>query len=187
MLVRGEKVKRLTSGSGEDRAALIRLSRSPHRDSGFSLIELLIVVAVILIIAAIAIPNLLASRRAANEASAVGSLRTLIAAETTYALTYSDIGYTCALARLGPSPGLPTSGRADIIDSVLASGSKSGYLFGLAGCGAVVPSSQFRVDATPQVVGQTGQRSFCSDQSGVLWFDPSGTVAPCFANQVPLQ
>ncbi len=95
---------------------------------GFSLIELLIVVAIILIIAAIAIPNLLQSRIAANQASAVGSIRTINTAAITYASTY-NIGYSSTLANLGPSASTPTSATASLIDSVLSAGSKSGYNF----------------------------------------------------------
>src|SRR5579862_4900067 len=96
------------------------------RQKGFSLIELLIVVAIILIIAAIAIPNLLRSKMAANEASAVGSLRTLNTACITYSTVYG--GYPAALSNLGPATPA-TSTSADLIDSVLASGTKSGYSF----------------------------------------------------------
>src|ERR1700687_5557909 len=97
---------------------------------GFSLIELLIVVAIILIIAAIAIPNLLRSRIAANQASAVGSLRTLNTAEITYASTF-NVGYSTALGGVAPhAVGTnPTSTAAGLVDSVLAGGSKSGYSF----------------------------------------------------------
>src|SRR5438445_12306709 len=94
---------------------------------GFSLIELLIVVAIILIIAAIAIPNLLRSRMAANEASAVGSMRTINTAAVTYSSTYG-IGYPGTLAKLGPTASA-TSTSADLLDSVLAAGTKSGYVF----------------------------------------------------------
>src|SRR5215469_7180519 len=97
---------------------------------GFSLIELLIVVAIILIIAAIAIPNLLRSRIAANQASAVGSLRILNTSEVTYSSTY-NLGFSFSMAYLAPDPtgNSPTSTAAGLIDSVLASGSKSGYTF----------------------------------------------------------
>ena len=101
--------------------------RTNRKQKGFSLIELLIVVAIILIIAAIAIPNLLRSRMAANEASAVGSLRTINTAAVTFATTYG-IGYPAALINLAPAASA-TSTSADLIDSVLSAGVKSGYSF----------------------------------------------------------
>jgi prepilin-type N-terminal cleavage/methylation domain-containing protein len=100
-----------------------------RRTKGFSLIELLVVVAIILTIAVIAIPSLLRSRIAANEAAAVASIRTLTTAEHAYAETFPDLGYTCNVGDLGPpASGQPISSTAGgIIDSVLASGVKQGY------------------------------------------------------------
>src|SRR5437016_10589859 len=100
-----------------------------RKQKGFSLIELLIVVAIILIIAAIAIPNLLRSRIAANEASAVGSIRTLNTAQVTYSSTYPDQGFTCTLTNFQPPSGTASasSTAAGLVDTVLASGVKSGY------------------------------------------------------------
>ncbi|MBZ5511087.1 MAG: prepilin-type N-terminal cleavage/methylation domain-containing protein [Acidobacteriia bacterium] len=142
-----------------------------RKQKGFSLIELLIVVAIILIIAAIAIPNLLRSRIAANEASAVGSIRTINTAEVTYASTYPNMGFG-GLPQLGPSAdGTVTSAAGGLIDSVLASSVKSGYVFAVVtgtASGGVVPS--YAVNGDPQN-SQTGQRHFCSDQSGVIRYD----------------
>jgi type IV pilus assembly protein PilA len=150
---------------------------------GFSLIELLIVVAIILIIAAIAIPNLLRSKMAANEASAVGSVRTIVTAEVTFNSTW-DIGYASTLSVLGgAAPCTASSTTACLLDQVLSGGSKTGYLFGAPGGTAVngiVPT--FAVDAVPQAVGSTGQRAFCSDESGVIRYDPTGTAITTSGN-----
>jgi type II secretory pathway pseudopilin PulG len=95
-------------------------------------IELLIVVAIILIIAAIAFPNLLRSRMAANEASAVGSLRTINTACVTYSTNYPNIGYPATLAAMGPAASAAST-SADLMDNVLAGGTKSGYTFAYCG------------------------------------------------------
>jgi type IV pilus assembly protein PilA len=133
---------------------------------GFSLIELLIVVAIILIIAAIAIPNLLRSRMAANEASAVGSLRTLNTAAVTYSSTYPSIGYPGTLGALAPSA-TATSAAADLVDSVLAGGTKSGYSFAWSGV-ATTPSNGYSITADAVAQGTSGTRGFYTDQSGVI-------------------
>jgi prepilin-type N-terminal cleavage/methylation domain-containing protein len=130
--------------------------------NGFSLIELLIVVAIILIIAAIAIPNLLRSKIAASEASAVGSLRTINTASVMYSTSYGS--YPQALASLGPSTS-PTSTTADLIDSALVTGSKSGYKFTY---NSPTPYQQYSITASPITPGVTGQRYFFTDQSGVI-------------------
>ena len=142
--------------------------RMHKNQQGFSLIELLIVVAIILIIAAIAVPNLLRSRMAANEASAVGSLRSINTACTTYAITYG-IGYPVQLSYLKPATP-PSSTAADLLDDVLSSGTKSGYSFALTGTppasGTVV--QMYTATAAPSSPGQTGNRYFFTDQSGVI-------------------
>jgi len=132
------------------------------RQKGFSLIELLIVVAIILIIAAIAIPNLLRSKIAASEASAVGSLRTINTASVMYSTSYGS--YPPALASLGPSTA-PTSTTADLIDSALVLGQKSGYKFTYT---SPSPYQQYSITASPITPGVTGQRYFYTDQSGVI-------------------
>ncbi len=152
-----------------------------RKDSrGFSLIELLIVVAIILIIAAIAIPNLLRSRIAANQASAVGSLRTINTAEITYASTY-NAGYSTALSALQPpatSTTNPTAAAAGLIDSVLASGSKSGYTFSYSPGTAVGGRiDTYGLNASPTTPGTTGTNFYFTDQSGVIRQNSTGTAS----------
>ncbi len=155
-----------------------------RKQKGFSLIELLIVVAIILIIAAIAIPNLLRSRIAANEASAVSSLRTLNTACITYNSTYGI--FPSAMTDLqAPASGNPSSTAADLIDSLLAQASaapgKSGYTFTFAGGGN---TGTYTIDAAPISLNQTGLRYFHTDPSGVIRFSVG---AAADASSSPLQ
>jgi prepilin-type N-terminal cleavage/methylation domain-containing protein len=160
------------------------------KQKGFSLIELLIVVAIILIIAAIAIPNLLRSKMAANEASAVGSIRTITTGQVAYSSTYGT-GYTSLANLATPVAGCPTAtaALACLIDSNLASGTKSGYNFistpNATGT-TVAPAVAFNTSAVPTALGQSGQNSFCSDESGVVRRDTAGAVhANCSVSSLP--
>lgn len=145
-----------------------------RNQKGFSLVELLIVVSIILIIAAIAIPNLLQARVAANEASAVASLRTINTAMLAYLNNYPDVGYAPTIAALGGSTcDAPDQNGACIIDNVLSSGTKSGYSFTAAGIGPA-PSYQYLSVAMPLSNG--GNRSFCATEDGVVFYDPTGST-----------
>lgn len=151
---------------------------SHRKQSGFSLIELLIVVAIILIISAIAVPNLMRAKIAANQASAVQSLRTLDTAASGYASGYGD-GYPASLALLGPPPGAANCNAAGLIDSVLVSGQKSGYVFTWhVGSSQVLAANvppgcpagyvdMFSVTADPAGF-PTGTVHYCVDASGVI-------------------
>ena len=159
-----------------------------RKQRGFSLIELLIVVAIILVIAAIAIPNLLRSRIAANEASAVNSLRTIGTAEVTYALTYPNNGFANDLSLLGGTGTSSSSAGALLLDNVLGCSSatspgsqcnKTGYVFMVTGPAYVAgsPVASYNTTANPITVDQTGKRFFYTDASGVIRYNMTQTAS----------
>ena len=156
------------------------------RDVGFSLIEVLVVIAIILIIAAIAIPRLLQSRMAANEAGAVAALRTIATVQVTYNFTYQQ-GFAPSLAALGPPPpgNQANANQAGLVDEVLASSIRNGYTFvyvpiDTSGLGA---PDRYTVNANPVAVGQTGQRYFYVDQTNVIRYAVGGAAGP---NSTPI-
>lgn len=135
----------------------------------------------ILIIAAIAIPNVLRARMSANEASAIASIRTLTVAENSYAQSHTDAGFTCSLSDLA---------GAGLIDERLGSGQKTGYFFQFKGCEAETPggaNTRYRMVAYPLVLNRTGRQAFCSDESAAIKVDSTGSPRRCFDHGTPLR
>jgi type IV pilus assembly protein PilA len=163
-----------------------------RRYEGFSLIELLIVVAIILVIAAIAIPNFLQARITANESSAAGSLRAIASAEIAYFNAYPSIGYASVLNDLGgAAPCVPASGTACLLDTTLStavpgSAGKSGYQFQATGIASGGVNENYVAGATPVTLGITGNRNFCSTSEQILRAQNGGgglpvtTLATCY-------
>jgi len=154
------------------------------KQKGFSLIELLIVIAIILVIAAIAIPNLLEARKSANEASAVGSIREIKSAEFSYYSAYPTTGFAASLNALGgATPCTPSSSTGCLLDNFLANASpggtgKSGYYFLATGIASgSTLNSAFAIGAAPIEYTRTGNRNFCSTNDGVLRSQPGSAGA----------
>ena len=157
-------------------------SASPVAEAGFTLIELLIVMSIMLILMALAVPQMLKVKKKANETSAVQSMRTIGSAELSYASSYPGTGFGCPLSVLGgdPKSGAPSAQSAQLIDTGLAtSGQKSGYTFSVT-CGSKVTVNNqdvynsYEIFGVPQTVGKTGDNGYCSDENNVIKIDPAG-------------
>ena len=150
-------------------------------EAGFTLMELLIVISIMLILMLIAIPNMLNLKASANETSAIQSLRAIQEAEVQYSAQYPQNGFACSLSALGgvASSGAPSAQGAQLLQPDLAGGQKSGYTFGIANCTKTTVNNQdnytsYEATAVPQAVGKTGHNGFCLDMSGQILKDPTG-------------
>jgi type IV pilus assembly protein PilA len=153
----------------------------PDTEAGFTLMELLIVISIMLILMLIAIPNFSSMKSQANETSAKASLRAIYQAQISYQTNYPTNGFACALNTLGgaASSGPPTAQSAQVLDPTLATGQKSGYTFNIVNCTKVTVNNQdmytsYEVTAVPQAIGKTGHSGFCIDQQGTITRDPTG-------------
>jgi type IV pilus assembly protein PilA len=171
----------------------IRKSNGRLRGGGMALVGLILgyagiaVIPIVLIVAAIAIPNLLRARMAANEASAVASLRTIVTAEVSYRTMFPTAGYTCELYNLGGTEGRShTPEHAGLIHGKLVSGEQNGYRFELRNCENSETQNKYQVVAYPLVRNQSGIKAFCADESAVIKSDPAGSPDSCLANGAPL-
>ena len=150
------------------------------KSKGFSLIELLIVVAIILIIAAIAIPNLLRARMQANQSAAVATLRNINNSEATYIVAYSSQGYADNFIKLGPGT-LCDSSHACLVDDVIGCATqpcaKSGYNYFIASTFSTTPFGDYRTTASPVGWASTGLQNYCSMNDGVIRYQLSPSAA----------
>jgi len=156
-------------------------SKHSRNDAGFTLVELLIVMSVILILMVMAIPAMQKTIIRANETSAMSSLRMLNQMEGEYASQYPQHGFACTLAGLGgkAGSGTPTPEAAQLINEDLAAGTKSGYTFAVTNCtkttiNNVDQYNSYEITATPNSVGHTGNRGFCTDENAQIRYDPKG-------------
>jgi type IV pilus assembly protein PilA len=161
--------------------AYMNTQNNRRNELGFTLVELLIVMSVILILMVMAIPGMQKAIIRANETSAIQSIRTLNSMEGEYASQYPQHGFSCTLPALGgkAGSGTPSPEAAQLIGDDLASGSKSGYTFTVSGCtkntvNNVDQYNSYTINAVPNSVGHTGNRGFCTDENGQIRYDPKG-------------
>src|SRR5271163_3528907 len=152
-----------------------------NRQRGFTLMELLIVMSIMIILMLIAIPNFISMTAQAHETSAIQSLRAIYQSQIQYQTNYPANGFACSLGTLGgaAASGPPSAQSAQVLDTNLATGQKSGYTFNIVNCTKVNVNKQdmytgYEATAIPQAVGKTGHRGFCIDQQGEIKADPAG-------------
>jgi len=160
---------------------LLERRRRRQDEAGFTLMELLIVISIMLILMLIAIPNMLNLKSEANETSALQSLRAIQEAETQYNTEYPANGFACSLSALGgnASSGPPSPTSAQLLQPDLAAGQKSGYTFAIVNCTKTTVNNQdmytsYEATAVPQAVGKTGHNGYCLDMTGEIKKDPTG-------------
>jgi len=158
-----------------------RDAQAGKHSNGFTLMELLIVIAIILVLMLMAIPTIGSLKKSANRTSAIQSIRAIQQAEMQYESTYPANGYACTLAALGgdPAAGAASPAAAQILQGDITSGYKSGYIFTISNCTKVTINGTDRitgytVNAVPQTVGKSGDSGYCSDQFGSIKYDPAG-------------
>jgi type IV pilus assembly protein PilA len=154
-----------------------------NRQRGFTLMELLIVMSIMIILMLIAIPNFISMKAQADETSAIESLRAIYQAQIQYETDFAGNGFACSLAALGgdPSSGPPSSQAAQVLQGDLATGQKSGYTFNILNCTKITVNNQdmytsYEATAVPQAIGKSGHRGFCIDEAGEIKADMTGGV-----------
>ena len=164
-----------------DTMTTLRNETRRQRANGFTLMELLIVISIMLILMLMAIPNFNKMRITAHELSATKSLQTIYQTEIQYQTTFPQNGFTCTLQQLGgdPKSGQPTPTSAQLLQGDLPAGVKDGYTFNIVNCSKVTVNNVdqitgFEITAVPQAIGKTGNRGFCIDQYGEVKVDPQG-------------
>jgi type IV pilus assembly protein PilA len=152
-----------------------------NRQHGFTLMELLIVMSIMIILMLIAIPNFISMKAQADETSAIQSLRAIYQAQIQYQTDFPANGFACSLTALGgnASAGPPSPQAAQVLQGDLSTGQKSGYTFNIVNCTKVTVNNQdmytsYEATAVPQSIGKSGHRGFCIDQAGEIKSDPAG-------------
>jgi type IV pilus assembly protein PilA len=167
----------------QNRIARTLFTRTARRSNqrGFTLMELLIVMSIMIILMLIAIPNFISMKSSADETSAMQSLRAIYQAQIQYQTNFPANGFACQLSQLGgnASAGPPSPTAAQVLQGDLAQGQKSGYTFAIVNCTKVTVNNQdqytsYEATAVPQAIGKTGHRGFCIDQAGEIKADLSG-------------